>query len=406
MKDFFMASNDKTPSKYNLGYCTNVHAGEDLERYLASLEQHAVGVKSRMPGGQPLPVGLWLSAQTARQILTENRLAEFSGFLESNGLTAFTMNGFPYGNFHADTVKYQVYTPDWTQPERLDYTANLIRILARLMPEQSQAGISTLPLGWPCREFDCKRAADNLIRIAELLRVFELRTGKLIHLDIEPEPGCVLGSSSDVVSFFKSYLLPGRVEEDILRYIRICHDICHASVIFEDQKEAIANYAANGIKIGKVHVSSAIEAEVGAGNCQAVLDQLKTFSEDRYLHQTYIKQADGVVPYDDLPQAIGDIGTGKEGTLRCHFHVPIFIEKFGHLETTRQEIIECLDGIYEMSDCRNFEVETYAWTVLPDELKTEDLAGGIAEELLWMQERLEKLAVSDRPANEPISLRI
>ncbi len=58
-----------------------------------------------------------------------------------------------------------------------------------------------------------------------------------------------------------------------------------------------------------------------------------------------------------------------------------------------------------MTDCRNFEVETYAWTVLPDELKTEDLAGGIAEELLWMQERLEKLAVSDQPANEAISLR-
>lgn len=406
MKISFITMNNITASKYNLGYCTNVHAGEDLDRYLTSLEKYAVDVKSRMPGEQPLAIGLWLSARTARQILIENRLAEFRAFLESNGLRAFTMNGFPYGNFHADTVKHQVYKPDWTRPQRLDYTADLIRILARLMPEDSQVGISTLPLGWPRRDFDYKRAADNLIRIAELLRINELRTGKLIHLDIEPEPGCILSSSGDVVSFFKNYLLPGRLENDVLRYIRVCHDICHASVIFEDQKTAIRNYVANGIRIGKVHVSSAIEAEVGAENSQLLLDQLKAFQEDRYLHQTYIKQADRIVQYDDLPKAIGDIDSRTEGTLRCHFHVPIFIEEFGHLKTTRHEIVDCLQNIYKMSDCRHFEVETYAWTVLPDELKTEDLAQGIARELLWMQERLAELAVSNQPASEAITLRI
>jgi hypothetical protein len=153
-------------------------------------------------------------------------------------------------------------------------------------------------------------------------------------------------------------------------------------------------------------VSSAIEADITADNSQAVLDQLKTFREDRYLHQTYLRQTDGIVSYDDLPQAIDEIETGKEGTLRCHFHVPIFIERFGHLKTTRHEIVECLQSVYEMSDCRNFEVETYAWTVLPDELKTDDLAGGIAEELHWMQERLEKLPASDRTISEKMSLRL
>jgi hypothetical protein len=86
--------------------------------------------------------------------------------------------------------------------------------------------------------------------------------------------------------------------------------------------------------------------------------------------------------------------------------VPIFIEKFGHLKTTRHEIIDCLQNIYEMSDCRHFEVETYAWTVLPDELKTNDLAQGIAKELLWMQEKLEKLAASERQANKATTMHI
>ncbi|KPK42246.1 MAG: hypothetical protein AMJ65_07940 [Phycisphaerae bacterium SG8_4] len=392
-------------SKYSLGYCTNVHAGEDLDRYLASLERYAVGVKSRMPGDQEFPIGLWLSARTAHQILTEKRLAEFGAFLESNGLSAFTMNGFPYGNFHGETVKYQVYKPDWTRTERLDHTANLVRILTRLMPEGSQAGISTLPLGWPSRKFDYKKAADHLIRIAELLRVNELRTGKLIHLDIEPEPGCILSSSRDVVSFFKDYLLPGRLESDVLRYIRVCHDISHASVIFADQQAAINDYVTNGIRIGKVHISSAVEAEISAGNSQSVIDQLKTFQEDRYLHQTYIRRPDRIAAYDDLPLAIRDVDARTAGTLRCHFHVPIFIEKFGHLKTTRHEIVDCLKNIYTKSDCRHFEVETYAWTVLPDELKVKDLTQGIAGELLWVQEKLEKIAIPAKPINETIGLR-
>lgn len=390
-------------SEYSLGYCTNVHAGEDLNQYLASLERYTVSVRSMLPGDQELPIGLWLSARTACQILSEKRLEQFREFLESKGLRAFTVNGFPYGNFHGDRVKYQVYAPDWTQTQRLDHTANLIGILARLMPQGSQAGISTLPLGWPSREFNCKKAAENLIRIAELLRVNELRTGKLIHLDIEPEPGCILSNSRDVVSFFKNYLLPGRLENDILRYIRVCHDISHASVVFEDQQAAISNYAANGIQIGKVHISSAIEAVISSRDFRPVIEQLKTFQEDRYLHQTYIRRLDRIAAYEDLPLAIRDLEAQEEATLRCHFHVPIFIERFGHLKTTRYEIVDCLENIYRMSDCRHFEVETYAWTVLPDELKVDDLTQGIARELLWAQEELEKIAISAKPIAETIA---
>ncbi|MFH1719519.1 MAG: metabolite traffic protein EboE [Planctomycetota bacterium] len=374
-----------------VGYCTNVHAGEDLDRYLSSLERYSLDVKARISNEQPLAVGLWLSARTARQMLAEDRLGEFRDFLECNGLTAFTMNGFPYGDFHGETVKYQVYRPDWTQAERLNHTINLIRILTELMPEGSEAGISTLPLGWPRGEFDYDKAVGNLLQVAEVLRIIELQTSKLIHLDIEPEPGCILSSSRDVVSFFKNHLLRSRDDSDILRYIRVCHDICHASVTFEDQETAVKNYADSGIRIGKVHVSSALHADISADNFQPVFEQLRTFQEDRYLHQTYIRQSGRVMSYDDLPEAISNVNSHTAGALRCHFHLPIFIEKFGHLKTTSHEIVDCLKNIRKISDCRHFEIETYAWTVLPDELRTDDLAGGIAKELLWMQGQLAKL---------------
>jgi len=383
--------NRTVDSSHVVGYCTNVHAGEDLDRYLSSLEKYSLDVKARISDEQPLAVGLWLSARTARQMLAEDRLGEFRDFLEWYGLTAFTMNGFPYGDFHGRTVKFEVYRPDWSQDERLNYTIDLIRILIELMPEDSEAGISTLPLGWPCGKFDYEKAADKLLQVAEVLRIIELKTSKLIHLDIEPEPGCILSSSGDVVSFFKNHLLRSRNFSDILRYIRVCHDICHASVIFEDQKTAVKNYAESGIRIGKVHVSSALHADISADNWQPVFEQLKTFQEDRYLHQTYIRRHGRVMSYDDLPEAINDVNPGTTGELRCHFHLPIFIEKFGHLKTTSHEIVDCLRNIRKISDCRHFEIETYAWTVLPDELRTDDLAGGIAKELLWMQGQLATL---------------
>lgn len=400
-----MLNNRITNTDRIVGYCTNVHAGEDFDQYLSSLEEYALDVKARISGNQPLPIGLWLSARTARQMLSENRLMRFKEFLESNGLDAFTMNGFPYANFHGPTVKYQVYKPDWTQPQRLNYTVNLIRILTELMPEGSQAGISTLPLGWPGGEFDYEKAADNLIQVVELLKNNERRTGKLIHLDIEPEPGCILSSSSDVSAFFNDYLLDRRNVADVLRHLRVCHDICHASVIFEDQETAIRNYAANGIRIGKVHVSSALQAEISSDSFHPVLEQLRTFQEDRYLHQTYIRQSDRIFSYDDLPQAISDVNARTNGTLRCHFHLPIFVERVGCLETTSHEIVDCLRNIHKISDCRHFEVETYAWTVLPDALKTRNLAQGIAKELLWMQNQLDKLKAPCQMIDETVGLR-
>jgi hypothetical protein len=175
--------------------------------------------------------------------------------------------------------------------------------------------------------------------------------------------------------------------------------------VFEDQQAAISNYAANGIRIGKVHISSAIEAQISSRDFQPVIEQLKTFQEDRYLHQTYIRRPDRIAAYEDLPLAIRGLDVQEEATLRCHFHVPIFIERFGHLGTTRHEIVDCLENIHSMSDCRHFEVETYAWTVLPNELRPKDLARGIAEELLWIQEKLEKIAGSARPINETMALR-
>src|SRR4029079_7723643 len=63
------------------------------------------------------------------------------------GLEVVTINGFPYGNFHADVVKRAVYHPDWTTDERRAHTMGLAEILAQVLPPDRDGGtISTLPL--------------------------------------------------------------------------------------------------------------------------------------------------------------------------------------------------------------------------------------------------------------------
>ena len=57
-----------------VGYCTNVHAGKDLEETRANLQQHALAVKSLVSPEQPMGVGLWLSASTAESLRASNRL--------------------------------------------------------------------------------------------------------------------------------------------------------------------------------------------------------------------------------------------------------------------------------------------------------------------------------------------
>ena len=67
--------------------------------------------------------------------------------------------------------------------------------------------------------------------------------------------------------------------------------------------------------------------------------------------------------------------------------MPLFLNKFGFLHATQQDVIECLELIDAHSDCKHFEVETYAWNVLPENLQAPNLADGIAQEMQWVLEQ-------------------
>lgn len=378
-----------------LGYCTNVHAGADLDATRANLQRHALAVKAQVSPDRPMGVGLWLSATAARRLRAERQTEAFADWLAEVGLLPFTLNGFPHGDFHQAVVKHRVYEPTWAEPARLDYTLDLIAILDALLPPEVEGTISTLPIAWgtpPPDDATLFRAVGHLHKVADRLARLERETGRLISLCLEPEPGCVLQRSGDVVRFFEEYLLHGHDEAIVRRHLRVCHDICHAAVMFEAQADVVQAYRAAGIEIGKVQVSSAVRVplqHIAEDDRPAALTQLAGFAEDRYLHQTVIADGGELVFHEDLPLALQSVGNPRQagGEWRVHFHVPIYLERFGHLASSRDDILACLQAVRPLP-VRHFEVETYAWGVLPEELRVPDLATGIAREMLWFRELL------------------
>jgi hypothetical protein len=369
-----------------LAYCTNVHAGADWAQTRANLEKHALEVRRLFaPQGQ-MGIGLWLSANSARTLVEQRGLEEFAGWLRANGLLPFTLNGFPYGDFHQPVVKHAVYEPTWWQDERRAYTEQLATILDQLLPPGEEGSISTLPIAWgrpqPARE-KLVAAGQQLKRLARYLADLEQARRRLIYVCLEPEPGCVFDTTDGAIAFFREYLLDGADAEQVRRYIRVCHDVCHAAVMFEAQGDVFRKFAEAGVLVGKVQVSSAVVAKLDR-DPEATLAQLqRQFVEPRYLHQTVARSRTGEETfYTDLPDALRH-APRENAEWHVHFHVPIYLESFGHLHTSRPDILAALAAAKQHSNVKHFEVETYAWGVLPDELKQPSLAAGIAEEMRW-----------------------
>jgi sugar phosphate isomerase/epimerase len=395
------------------GYCTNVHAGKELATVLANLETYAMKVRQLTVGSGQLPIGLWLSENAAMNLLIGDRALELREWLSAHSLVPYTLNGFPQGDFHQAVVKHAVYEPTWTCQSRAGYTKSLAQVMEAILPAGVNGSISTLPLGWPHAPWHAENysiAAEQLLDVARYLDRLTQQRGCEIVVAIEPEPGCVLDTADDVVEFFEHYLLRGSDAELARRHLTVCHDICHSGVMFEPQQQALELYLKAGLRIGKVQVSSAVHVpwDVAVGQPelqQQILTQIRSFNEPKYLHQTTRCNAAGQLRdlVEDLPIALNRWCSSGMPTLpwRSHFHVPIFVSTFGQLSTTQADIAVACQYLEAHKAQQiagrdwftgHYEVETYAWPVLPDELAVSDLAGGIAQELEYFGALLEQIA--------------
>ena len=393
-------------STYHLTYCTNIHPGSNWESTFSSLKQFVPVIKKEVSSDAPFGLGLRLSNKASEELNEGNHLSEFKNWLLQNKVYIFTMNGFPYGNFHDERVKDKVHAPDWTTRERVDYTKRLFVQLAELIPEGMPGGISTSPISykyWHNSEDAQHRAfeigAKHFTEIAMQLHALENTTGKYLHLDIEPEPDGLLENSVEVLSFYKDYLVPiatkilkhklgkedSEIERIIKRYITVCYDICHFSLAYEEPEYTFQKFAEAELIVGKIQVSAALKIIFNEENKAAIWESLSRFDEPTYLHQVTEKIDGTVKTYNDLPIILQKRNDFSE--LRAHFHVPIFLEQFGKLFSTQDHIIKVLEYLKRNKVSEHLEIETYTWDVLPKELKR-DLSDSIVREINWLKDKL------------------
>lgn len=370
-----------------LTYCTNVHPAPDLAAQLTTLREHVAPIAAAArAAGRAFGLGGWWPMALADELARDHGAAQrLADALAAAGSPLWTLNAFPFGDFHGEVVKTAVYSPDWGHEDRLVYTRRCAEVGARLVPAGSVLPISTLPLGYRGAgdpPADLRVMARNLARCASAFAAIEQATGVTCVLALEPEPGCLLETAAGTAGFLERWLFDEGAwatvpERALRRHLGVCLDLCHLAVVGEDPMLALADLAARGIAVPKIQVSSCLEVRAPDG-----LDRLLAFAEPRYLHQTAAASGARALDLDDVARRRADFAAG--GRVRCHFHVPLDWDEHGPFGSTQAEVARVLAALAARGDdVPLLEVETYTWSVLGARFGAAPLAARIERELAW-----------------------
>lgn len=386
-----------------VAYSTNVHRGETLEDVYRFLKQYTIPVRRRLIRKEGLAgLELRLGIGSARELQRPPALEAFRSFLEEHRLVPFSVNAYPLLDFHARKVKEKVYSPSWTERRRARWTAVIGGILASLVPAGIEASVSTLggtfrPRGHGPRVF--RSLAARYLEALDAFARIEEEQGKTIMLAVEPEPDTTFEVARDVIDFFESYLLPEArrvwgarglsptlVESRLRRLFTVNFDTCHFSVLFQDPVSSLRELDAAGLRIGKIHVTNALQARQPYEDPVAY-QELRKMHEPRYFHQFCGVDSQGRTTWrgldlDRLPRRLAPGKTPAVRELRSHYHVPIYLRRWGRLHTTQEDTRRAVLEALRTGLTRQYVIETYTWPILERE---EKLVAGICREFRWLQ---------------------
>jgi hypothetical protein len=379
----------------HLAYCTNIHRGETWEQTFDMLQKYTLAVRDRVAPNEPYAIGLRLGDQASRQLADRGTLKTFQKWLDENNCYVFTINGFPYGSFHGTRVKEQVYAPDWTTEERVAYTNRLFDLLAEFVPNGVEGSVSTVPCSF--KEFiktpeQTAAMRSNVWKTVEHIARVSERSGKALHLGLEPEPLCFLETTAEAVAFFQE-LQKIRPKDDRLdRHLGVNYDTCHLAIEFEEAAASIRELQSQNIKLSKLHFSSALKVKP----TQEARRALAAFVEPVYFHQVVARWPDRrFTRTKDLDVALAEsanldkLSDAELPEWRIHFHIPLHSRPTELFDTTSDQILGVIDLLAENPGlCRHIEMETYTWEVLPGALKNRNVVDQLADEYAWTLEKL------------------
>jgi len=206
-----------------------------------------------------------------------------------------------------------------------------------------------------------------------------VRHGRRLHLGVEPEPLGLWETSAETVRFFQEMEEHRPGDRRLRTFLGVNYDTCHLAVEYEEPADVVAALQKEGIRISKIHLSSALQV-VPDADARA---WLRRFADDTYLHQVVARTGDGTLRRDkDLDIALEQPPGDSEW--RIHFHVPLHATTLAHGQTTAPHLLGLLDVLArEPGLCGHLEMETYTWEVLPEELRAKSVVEQLVREYEW-----------------------
>jgi sugar phosphate isomerase/epimerase len=388
----------------HLSYSTLVHPADTWPDLWESITTYLPQVKARVAPNEPFGVSLRFSNATAATVVADKgERDKLRQFLADNDMYLYTANAFPFGPFKGRRVKEQVYEPDWSHRERVEYTKNVATILADLAQDGIEPSIQTAPLGFKPNVTGPRVAlyAEHVLEVAAHLVELERTTGRVVTLAIEPEPYCFLETTQEAVDFFQRHLYTGAaatrladlahfsVQEAhvaLRRHLGVVFDTCHQALEYEDIRESLQQLVDAGVPIFKLQEAAAVHVPEVTDEAVAAL---KRYSDTIYLTQTLERRDGQITEYLNLEDAFAAWEADKSPReWRVHFHVPVFLDDLGGFRSTRFAIEDALAMHKERPLSAQLEIETYTWDVLPDHLKTGDIVDYVCRELEWVRSQL------------------
>lgn len=363
----------KKIKKYNLMYCSNIFKIDKIKSLIIILNKLIKNLKKKYTS-----LSLCLSNKLICELNKNKNIKYFKKWLKKKRAKIFSINGFVYKNFHKKYIKYDIHYPDWTTNYRLNYTKNIIKTLNKISSSKTEGSISTSPLShrkwikFKHIDFIFFKSLENVFKV--FIQLIKIKN-KIIHLDFEPEPGCLINNSKLFILYIKKWLTPylklyfnknkilfsKKYITLIKKHIRLCYDTSHFSVNFEKHIKILKNLKKEKIQIGKVQISSALEIKI---NKSTKLKNILKLKKSPFLHQTVEKKNKNLFFYDDIPDINNLFKKNKNSILRIHCHIPLYKKKYKSFNTTYNETEKTLKFIIKKMKVKYFEIESYTYSCI------------------------------------------